>query len=131
MVDDFHGSMEWAGFVQSMHRVFPDRAIVEIPIDHDVFQTFYTIDEVLQVPNEGNARSVAYGLPNARTYESDGYEPHVRGIFANDGRLMVLINWNTDLGDAWEWAEQPDYPLEFSTYAFEMGVNMILYSMTH
>ena len=48
-----------------------------------------------------------------------------------DGRLMVLINWNTDLGDAWEWADNPDYPLKFSTYAFEIGINFVIYGMTH
>jgi hypothetical protein len=57
--------------------------------------------------------------------------PHVRGIFDDDGRLMVAINWNTDLGDAWEWAEQPDYPVKYSTYAFEMGVNYLVYAMSH
>jgi len=44
---------------------------------------------------------------------------------------MVLINWNTDLGDAWEWAEDPWYPTKFSHYAFEMGINMIVYVMSH
>ena len=45
--------------------------------------------------------------------------------------LMVVINFNSDLGDAWEWAEDPYYPLEFSTYAYQMGVNFVIYSMTH
>jgi hypothetical protein len=131
VVDDFWGTYEWQNFERGFSRVFPDKPIVEIPLDHDVFKTFYTIDKILQVPNVENAASIAYGYPNARTYENDGVVPHVRGILGDDGRLMVIINWNTDLGDAWEHAELPEYPLEFSTYAFEMGVNMILYSMTH
>jgi hypothetical protein len=76
------------------------------------------------VPNVGNARA-------GRTWEQDGYVAHVRGIFDDDGRLMVVINWNTDQGDAWERAEQPDYPLKYSTYAFQMGVNFIVYAMSH
>ena len=44
---------------------------------------------------------------------------------------MVLVNWNTDLGDAWEWADDPDYPLRYSTYAFEMGINFVVYGMSH
>jgi hypothetical protein len=44
---------------------------------------------------------------------------------------MVVINWNSDLGDAWEWAENPYYPLEYSTFAYEMGVNMVVYGMSH
>ena len=57
--------------------------------------------------------------------------PHVRGIFDEDGRLMVIINWNTDIGDAWEWAEHPYYPLRYSTYAIEITVNIIVYAMSH
>ena len=63
--------------------------------------------------------------------ERDGYEPHVRGIFDDEGRLMVVINWNTDLGDAWEWADDPGYPLRYSTYAYELGINFVIYAMTH
>ena len=44
---------------------------------------------------------------------------------------MVLINWNTDLGDAWEWADQANYPLKYSNYAYRLGVNFVLYSMMH
>jgi hypothetical protein len=65
------------------------------------------------------------------TWEQDGYEPHVLGIFDDDGHLMVVINWNTDLGDAWEWAEDPFYPLQYSNFAYEMGANLIIYGMTH
>ncbi len=57
--------------------------------------------------------------------------PASRGIFDDDGRVMVGINWNTDIGDAWEWAEHPYYPLEYSTFAFEIGVNFIAYAMSH
>jgi hypothetical protein len=44
---------------------------------------------------------------------------------------MMMVNFNTDLGDAWEWAEDPRYPLEMSTYAYQMGANMIVYAMSH
>ncbi|MCY4398707.1 MAG: DUF4159 domain-containing protein [Gemmatimonadetes bacterium] len=123
VIDDFWGSREWAQFEYQMGLVFPNRPIIELDLDHPVFSTFYDIDEILQVP--------AYGRWGGRTSERDGFVPHVRGIEDDDGRLMVLINWNTDLGDAWEWAEQPDYPLHFSTFAFQMGVNMIIYGMSH
>ena len=43
---------------------------------------------------------------------------------------MVLISWNSDLGDAWEWAEDPFYPLPFSNYAYRLGVNVVLYGMS-
>jgi len=52
-------------------------------------------------------------------------------IFDDRGQLMVVINANTDLGDAWEWAEDPFYPLDLSTFAVQLGINMIIYGMTH
>ncbi len=125
VIDDFWGSREWAQFEYQMGLVFPNHPIIDLDLDHPVFNTFYDIDEILQVP--------AYRRywRGGQTSERDGYVPYVKGIEDHDGRLMVIINWNTDLGDAWEWAEQPDYPLQFSTFAFQMGVNMIVYAMSH
>jgi len=128
VVDDFWGSWAWETFESEMRRVFPDRPIVEIPMDHPVFHAFYDVTEILQVPNVYQATFASAGGP---THEYDGYVPHVRGIFDEDGRLMVLINWNTDLGDAWEWADDPNYPLRFSTFAYEMGINFVIYGMSH
>ena len=124
-VDDFWGSREWANFEHEMRRVLPGHAIVEIPMNHPIFHAFYDIEEIVQVPNVGQGR---YGGP---TWEQDGITPTVRGIFDDEGRLMVAISWNSDLGDAWEWAEDPFYPLRFSTYAYQLGVNLIVYSMSH
>ncbi|MBI4538398.1 MAG: DUF4159 domain-containing protein [Gemmatimonadetes bacterium] len=124
MVDDFWGSREWANFEAEIRRVLPEYPIVEIPLDHPIFKMVYRIDEILQVPMIGNIRS-------GRTWEQDGYVPHVRGIFDDQERLLVAINWNTDLGDAWEWAEQPDYPMKYSNFALQMGVNFVIYAMSH
>ncbi len=124
VIDDFWGSWAWRNLEEQMRRVFPDRPIVEISLEHPVFHAFYDIREVLQVPNVHQAA----GGP---THEYDGYVPHVRGIFDDHGRLMVLINWNTDLGDAWEWADRPSYPLRYSTYAYELGINFVIYAMSH
>ena len=128
VIDDFWGSWAWDQLVAQMQLVFPDRAIVDLPPDHPVFTAFYNIDHVLQVPNIRLGIGTNYGGP---THEYDGHVPRVRGIFDDEGRLMVLINWNTDLGDAWEWADHPEYPLKFSTYAFEIGINFVIYAMTH
>ena len=123
VVDDFWGTREWASFERTMRRVLPGRPIVDLPRDHPVFRTYYDIDEVVQVPAVSN-------VGRGRTWERDGRVPQVRGIFDDDGRLMVAINWNTDLGDAWEWADIPEYPLEYSTFAYRMGVNLIVYAMS-
>lgn len=124
VIDDFWGSYEWANFEREIRRVLPEYSIVDLPLDHTVFRTFYEIKEILQVPSINNIRA-------GRTSERDGYVPYARGILDEKGRLMVVINWNTDLGDAWEWAEQPDYPLKYSTFAYQMGVNFIVYAMSH
>ena len=125
VIDDFWGSYEWENIVMEFQRILPGHQIVDIPRDHPVFTCFYNVEEILQVPNVGQ------GIAGGPTWEKDGYNPELRGIFDDRGRLMVVINWNTDLGDAWEWAENPYYPLRFSTYAYQMGVNFIIYGMSH
>ncbi|CAN5436790.1 hypothetical protein BH23ACI1_BH23ACI1_09180 [soil metagenome] len=123
-VDDFWGTRQWQNFEEQMRHVLPEYPIRNLPLEHPIFRTFYEIREILQVPAIGNIR-------RGRTWEQDGFEPAVLGIFDERGRLLVMINWNTDLGDAWEWAEQPDYPLKFSTFAYQMGVNAIVYAMSN
>jgi hypothetical protein len=124
MTDDFHGSRQWAGFVESMQRVFPDRAIVEIPDDDEVLHVLYDVDERIQIPGIAALR---YGV----TYEQDGVTPHWRGIYDDEGRLMVAINFNMDLGDAWEHANDPFYPEAMTGLATRFAVNYVIYAMTH
>lgn len=123
VVDDFWGPYAFETLELEMRRVLPDHPIVEIPPDHPIFNTVYKIEEVIQVP--------AFGGFRGRTSECYGCEAFVRGIFDEKGRLMVVVNANTDLGDAWEWFEQPQYPLEYSSYAVQMGVNFVIYAMSH
>lgn len=124
VVDDFWGTWAWQGFEAQMQRVLPEYRSVDVPLGHPLFHAFFDISEVLQVPNVALAGT-------GRTHEYDGYVPHVRAIFDDAGRLMVLMNWNTDLGDAWEWADEPSYPLRYSNYAFELGINIVVYAMSH
>jgi hypothetical protein len=122
IVDDFWGQREWDVFEYNMRRVYPDRPIVDVGLDHPVYTAYYTIDRVEQVPAIGNTY---------QRMECYGCFPQVKGMYDEEGRLAMMINFNTDLGDAWEWAESPEYPLELSTYAYEMGANMIVYAMSH
>lgn len=132
MMDDFWGVRETANVEYQLAQVLPGRPIVEIPLDHPIFHSVYDIKEIRQVPNVRNGQAVGAGYAGARTDEGDNSEvPYVRGIFDDEGRLMVVINQNTDLGDAWEWAEDPYYPLDYSTYATEVGINTVVYAMTH
>jgi hypothetical protein len=124
MVDDFHGSQQWAGFVAEMKRVFPDRAIVDIQDDDEVLHVLYDVDERIQIPGLA-------ALYNNTTYEQDGKEPIWRGIYDDSGRLIVAINHNMDLGDAWEHADTPGYPEPMTALAYRFAVNYVIYSMTH
>jgi hypothetical protein len=130
VVDDIWGPYELANLERELARVFPERRLRELPLDHSVFNNVYDVSNVIQVPNVRTGQMHGqYGTP---TNEGPGSEvPHVYGMDDDRGELMVMVNWNTDIGDAWEWAENPYYPLKFSTYAFEIGVNMIVYAMSH
>ncbi|MEQ1885722.1 MAG: DUF4159 domain-containing protein [Bryobacteraceae bacterium] len=125
MVDDFHGGAEWQIFVESMQKVFPDRPIVDIPNEDSIFHTIYDLSDRIQVPGAQYMRS-------GRTYErADGVEPHWRGIYDDNGRLVVAICHNMDLGDAWEWADYPQYDEKFSGMAFRIVSNYIVYALSH
>jgi hypothetical protein len=124
MCDDFHGTVEWETFVESMQRVFPDRPIVDIPNSDNIFHTVYDLDDRYQVPG-------AQFLYSGRRYEKDGYDARWRGIYDDKGRLMVAICHNMDLGDSWEHADEPEYPEQFSALGFRIGVNYLTYAMTH
>jgi hypothetical protein len=125
VVDDFWGSREMANFEVQMRKVLPGAVIKDIPPEHPIFHLFYDIEKVIQVP------SLAYIYPPFITWEQDGFVGECKGIWDEQGRLLVVINHNTDLGDAYEWADEPRYPNEFSSYAYRLAINFILYALTH
>ena len=123
--DDFHGPLEWANFAAQMQRVFPDRPIVDVSADDTIFQCFYRIGAYPQVAGLG-------AFLAGRTWEKGGFVPRLRAIRDDRGRAMVLINWNTDMGDGWEWSNAEDYPgyLKFTRDAYLMMINEIVHSLT-
>ncbi len=128
LIDDFWGSWAWENLVAQMQLVFPDRIIRDIPSSHPIFNLVFDVEDIKQVPNYQNGIDFER---TGKTHEEDGRRPYVRGIFDDKDRLMVLINFNTDLGDAWEWADHPEYPFQFTNYAAKLGVNIVVYAMTH
>jgi hypothetical protein len=117
----------WIYFVaREMRRVFPDREIVEVPKDHPVFTSFYRIDGYPQVPGIGS-------FMEGRTWEKGGFVPHLRTILDDAGRPMMFINWNTDMGDGWEWSNVAEFPgyVKYTAMAYQMAINEIIYSLTH
>jgi len=135
MVDDFHGERaadhdqginEWANFTEGIGMVLPGRPIEDIPNNDPIFHTIYDLSERFQVPG---AQYFETGI----TYEKgpSGKVPHWRGIRDDKGRIVVAICHNMHLGDAWEWADSPEYPEKFAAMAFRVGLNYIMYGMTH
>jgi Domain of unknown function (DUF4159) len=124
MVDDYHGTQEWEVFMASMSRIFPDRPIVEIENQDAIFHVLYDLDDRVQVPGISP-------LSRGVTYERDGVTAHWRGIYDDRGRIMVAMCFNQDNGDAWEWADSPHYPEKMASQAYRVGINYIIYSMTH
>jgi hypothetical protein len=124
--DDFHGPVEWDNLAREMKRVFPDRKIVDLPNDHPIYSCFYQLDGFPQTPGLGS-------FLQGRTWEKGGYIGTLRAIEDDNGRAMVLINWNTDMGDGWEWSNVADYPgyVRFTAQAYRMQINEIVYSLTH
>jgi hypothetical protein len=86
-----------------------------------------TVDHVPQIPGFGGGWRVSTSERGA-----DSAVPHIRGILDKDGRVMVLITFNTDFGDAYEREDQdPDYFRMFSVIGYAFGVNALVYAMTH
>ena len=130
MADDFHGNYEWEMFEKRIRFVFPDRPIQDIPDDDPIFHTVFDLNDRFQVPGAAHLR-YGYKRPDYPQSSTDGQGAHWRGIYDDKGRVMIAISYNSDLGDAWEWADSPEYPEKFSGLAIRVGVNYIVYAMTH
>ena len=135
MVDDFHGSEardhdqginEWQNFTTGIDKVFPDRKIEDLPDNDQIFHTVYDLNDRFQVPGWQWSET---GL----TYEKGptGKIPHWRGIRDDKGRVMVAICHNMDLGDAWEWSDDPRYPERWASLAYRIAMNYFVYDLTH
>lgn len=124
MVDDFHGVYEWQQFEFVMNQVFPDKQIEDLDERNEAFHVLYDLAQREQIPG-------IRALMNNRTYEKGGRVPRWRGISDEQGRTMVAINFNQDIGDAWEHADDARYPAPLTAQAYRLGVNYVLYAMTH
>jgi hypothetical protein len=124
LCDSFFGTREWDGFVRGMNRIFPGRPIIDLPDDHPLFHTVYDLTGKGQVPNWNALRA---GVP----YRADGVVPHWRAVLDDHGRAMVVIAFNNDLGDSWQWADDPGYPEKSASLGLRMSVNFAVYALTH
>ena len=121
-IDDFWGTWEWDAFYQAIKKVFPDRPIVELDRDHQIFHCFYDIDGPQMIPR----------VSNPENYPEQDVDVAInRAILDDDGRVMVLINWNSDIGDGWEHTYHPAYPTKYANMAYRLGINYLMYALTH
>ena len=124
MIDDSHGDSEWEIFLRGIRMILPDRPIEELRDGDEIFHVMYDLNERFQIPG------TRY-IWGSRVYNPDSKDPKWRAIRDNNGRIMVAICHNSDVGDAWEWADSPKYPERDASLAYRIGINYILYSMTH
>jgi len=124
MCADTWGDDQWDLLASAMKRVFPDRDFVEIPDRDPVFHVVYDLKDRYGIPGEWSLRS---GVP----YLNGGRVGHWRGIYDDKNRLMVVVDLNSDTSDSWEWADEPRYPEKYSAQGIRIGVNYIMYAMSH
>jgi hypothetical protein len=126
-VDDFWGPDQLDNFREQIGKVFPEYKLEDLPLSHPLFKTFFDIQEVQQIPNQGRGCA-----DDGVTWQDNrDKQPHIYGISDDKGRLMVLATYNSDLGDAWEYMDLPCYKAKFSGGAYRMGLNFMIYAMTH
>ena len=127
VVDDFHGEYEWQVFTDAMRRAFPHWPIVPLPEAHPLMNVLYDLDQETQIPGRRHLYRAANGTIEARLWGPAQWH----GIYDEEGRLVVAVNFNMDMGDAWEHADDPVYPVPMTTLAYRFGVNYVIYAMTH
>ncbi len=127
--DDLWGNRAWSYFETEMRRIFPEYSIEEITPEHPIFAVLYEVNEVPQIPSY---QSWSRSGGQTSEFGAETAVPHIRGIFDDDGRLLVLISFNTDIADGWE--REGDVPFFFYTFsppAYGLGINIILWAMSH
>jgi hypothetical protein len=130
MVDDFwdlNGNQEWDVFTEAMNRVLPGQPITDIGLDDSVMHVLYDIQakDLMFIPG---SRHLDY---NGRVYQPPGTKSAWRAMYDPKNRMVVSINFDTDIGDAWEFADVPYYPEGMTTLAYRYGINYLMYSITH
>ena len=114
IVDDFRGEYERANFVNQMKLVFPNRSLEVLPRTHQIWNCFYDISKLKIVP------------PYSRWLT-----PQYFGMRDDNDRLMMVVNYNNDISEYWEWSNDPFMPIDQSNEAYKYGVNYVMYALTH
>ena len=113
MVDDFRGSRHLENLVRQMKKVYPHRDIIPLDVSHPIFNSFYMIESLDMKPPYGNMPVQFLGLQD------------------DHGRLQMVIDYNNDLSEFWEWLDRGELPLHDAALSLKFGVNYVMYAMTH
>ena len=122
--DDFWGEYEWENVQEQISKIDPEFEIQDLPLSHPIFHSYLDVEEVVQVPNIYNAQ-------RGVTSEKGGIVPHYMGVVNKRGRVVGFISRNCDMGDAWEWINDPSYPVKYGLPAYKVGINVVIYAMSH
>ena len=127
MVDDFWGQPHLDDMYMEMGKIFPDREIVKLDTNHEIFHIFFDIDQVAQVPG----RMVTWDFGGFMRLDDPAYPPEIYAVLDDDGRVMMVANYNTDLGDGWEHTFYGPYPTKYTNEAYKIGINFLIYAFSH
>ena len=108
-------------------KIFPDREVVQLDTNHEIFHIFFDIEEVAQVPG----RMVTWDFGGYMSLNDPEYPPEVYAVLDDEGRVMMLANYNTDLGDGWEHTFYAGYPTRYTNEAYKIGINFLIYAFSH
>jgi Domain of unknown function (DUF4159) len=123
--DDFWGVYEWENLETQLKKVWPEGYTPkDLPLSHPIFHSYLDVTEVVQVPN-------IYNAMRGETSEKGGIVPHYMGVEDKNGRIVTFISFNCDLGDAWEWINDSRYPVKYGLPAYKVGINVVIYAMSH
>ena len=115
--EDFDGAQQWAHFEAQMRRVLPEGRLVRLDRTHPIFDSFFRVKDI-----------------DAIVHPMTGIRPSYYGIFEDNDprrRLMVVANYDNDVPEYWEWSGEGLFPFDTSNEAYKLGVNYLIYGLTH
>jgi hypothetical protein len=115
IIDDFQGG-QWRGFERALKQILPDARPIELDATHPIFNSFFSIEHLDHVHPLSGVPSYFVGI-------FEGNDP--------EGRLLMIVNYNNDIGESWEYSNTGFIPIDLTNKAYRLGVNYVVYAMTH
>ncbi len=131
VVDDFWGPEQWEVFRQTMNRVLPNQPITHLAESQAVMSVLYNIREKDRTFIPGSRHLWRGSGGTVQIVQPEGTTPAWLAMYDDKNRMVVAVNFNTDMADAWEFADVPYYPEAMTALAYRYGINYLIYSMTH